>query len=191
MANRTYAMVKFSAVFGAMMLLTACTAGGQSRRPSAALPDGWHKYTDARFGFEIAYPDEYGIVPERNPAPFGAVKRVRFQDKQLLSSEFVDVEPPRFAVEVFEWSQPVPLADWLRSKGRLPADATITEVTLAGAREGVRLQLRQAIAPNDFVYFASNEFVYLLTPLGEHAEAMFQSFRLQPVNTNRRPARSR
>ena len=180
-------IARVGALFGATILLSACAAGAQ------AVPEGWHKYTDARFGFEIAYPDEYGIVPERGSPPFGAVKRVRFQERQLLSSEFVEVEPPRFAVEVFELGEPTALGDWLRSKNRLPAGASTTAVTLPGAREGTRIQLPLALAPNDFFYFASNRFVYLLTPLGLHARAMFKSFHLLAVYNNgeRRPPRSR
>jgi hypothetical protein len=190
MVKRIRLIVNVSTLFGAVILLLARTGASQSRTsgsPSGAVPAGWHRYTDAKFGFEIAYPDEYGIVAERNPAPSGAVKRVRFQEKQLLSSEFVELEPPRFAVEVFVLSQQTPLASWLRSKGRLPADASITKVTLAGAREGIRVQLRQQLAPNDFFYFMSNKLVYLLTPLGSHAPAMLKSFHLLPEPPAGRP----
>ena len=54
-----------------------------------------------QYGFGVSYPEEFGIVPETAAPPSGAVARVRFQEKELLSSDFVDREPARFMVEVF------------------------------------------------------------------------------------------
>jgi hypothetical protein len=145
--------------------------------PSGTVPAGWQTYTDATYRFAVAYPDEYGIIPEKTPPMGGAVERVRFQDKQLLSTDFADLEPARFTVEVFATKQSS-LTDWLRSINRLPAGATTTAVSLAGARKGIRVQTRQQLAPNDFYYFATNKYVYALTPLGMYSSAMLTSFRL-------------
>ncbi|HXN00156.1 MAG TPA: hypothetical protein VN982_16945 [Candidatus Dormibacteraeota bacterium] len=145
--------------------------------PSGTVPAGWQTYTDATYRFAVAYPDEYGIIPEKTPPMGGAVERVRFQDKQLLSTDFADLEPARFTVEVFA-AKESSLTDWLRSINRLPAGATTTAVSLAGARKGIRVQTRQQLAPNDFYYFATNKYVYALTPLGMYSSAMLTSFRL-------------
>ena len=162
-------------------LTIACAASSEPQNPispSGTVPAGWHVYTDATYGFAVAYPDEYGVIPEKTPPMGGVAERVRFQDKQLLSTDFTDLEPARFTVEVFAAKQSS-LTDWLRSMNRLPSGATTTAVSLAGAREGIRVQPRQQLAPNDFYYFARSEHVYALTPLGMYSSAMLASFRFR------------
>jgi hypothetical protein len=65
----------------------------------------------------------------------------------------------------------MPLADWLRSVAHLPAGAAITPMTVKGAREAVRVQQPQQLAPNDFYYFATTEY-------GQYVSDMLASFRL-------------
>jgi len=146
--------------------------------PSGAVPAGWQTYSDARHGFAVAYPDEFGIVPESAAPPGGALLRVRFLDRQLLGSQFADLEPPRFTVEVFPLGQSQTLTDWARTAGRLPRDAATTTMSLVGALEGLRIQQRLQLAPNDFFYFRTEQHVYALTPLGAHSAEMLDSFRL-------------
>jgi hypothetical protein len=159
----------------------ACAAAGDPQNPGApspTVPAGWQTYSNTAYRFSVAYPDEYGLVPEIAPPPSGAVLRVRFQEKELLSSDFVDLEPARFTVEVFPLYPPTALASWLRLKDRLPRDATTRSVSLAGAREGLLVQQRQQLAPNQFYYFATAEYIYALTPLGANSPAILASFRL-------------
>jgi hypothetical protein len=146
--------------------------------PSGAVPAGWQTYADARHGFAVAYPAEFGIVPESAAPPGGALLRVRFLDRQLLGSQFADLEPPRFTVEVFPVGQSKTLSDWAKAAGRLPRDAATTTISLAGALEGLRIQQRQQLAPNEFFYFRTRQHVYALTPLGAHSAQMLDSFRL-------------
>jgi hypothetical protein len=146
--------------------------------PSGVVQSGWRTYTDPAYRFAISYPEAFDIVPEATPPANGVRKRIRFQDKQLLTGPIAELEPPRFTIEVFPTTGAVSLADWLRSVGRLSAGATVTPVALAGAREGVRVQLRQQLAPNEFYSFATSEYVYTLTPLGMYASDMLASFRL-------------
>jgi len=124
------------------------------------------------------YPDDFGILPEPSSLPSGAIKRVRFQDKQILSGQFAELEPSRFTIEVFKPGPASSLTEWLRSRNRLPPDAVITTVSLNGAREGVRVQRRQQLAPNEFYYFATTDYVYALIPLAEYGTKMIASFRL-------------
>jgi len=147
--------------------------------PSQVIPAGWSDYTNTQYGFALSYPGEYGIVPETTPPASGANLRVRFQEKALLTSEFVDQEPARFMVEVFVLAQPPALTTWLRSKNRLPADALTSSMALAGAQEGLRVQQRQQLAPNDFYYFTNGNNVFALTPLGAHSAEILASFRLR------------
>jgi len=165
------------------MLLFACTSAGQPQTPaspSGTVPAGWQTYSNASYGFALGYPDAFGIVPESGPPPSGAVLRVRFLEREMLAGQFADLEPPRFTVEVFALGSAGSLADWARASGRLAGDATITAMSLAGAREGMRVQQRLQLAPNDFYYFRTDQRVYALTPLGAHSAEMLDSFHLIP-----------
>jgi len=105
---------------------------------------------------------------------------VRFQDKARASGQFADREPAQFAIEVFELDPPVPLRDWLDSTGLVPARATVEQVHLDGAGDGWRVRRPVLMAPNEFYYFATKEYVYRLTPLGPHSQDMLASFQLSP-----------
>jgi hypothetical protein len=173
---------RFPLIAVGLALSVACARSSEMQNPGApspsgTVPAGWQVYTDATHKFEVAYPGEYGIVPEKTAPAGGAVSRVRFQDKSLLSTEFGELEPPRFAVEVFPAKQSS-LMDWLRSNNRLPAGATATTVAMAGAQEGLRVQQPQQLAPNEFYYFSTSGYVYAVTALGTHASTMLASFRL-------------
>jgi len=52
-------------------------------------------------------------------------------------------------------------------------------MALAGAQEGLRVQQRQQLAPNDFYYFTNGNNVFALTPLGAHSAEILASFRLR------------
>ncbi len=134
-------------------------------------------HTDSVHRFAISYPHDLGVQREATAPPSGALTRVRFQAKEILSSAFAEMEPPRLTVEVFTLKSGTSLTDWLRSVNRLPVGATTTRLTLAGASDGVRVQLRQQLAPNDFYYLAAGGLVYALTPVGDSAD-MLASFRL-------------
>jgi hypothetical protein len=164
----------------AIIMTIVCRASNDSgtTAPSSVVQSGWRTYTDAAYRFSVLYPEALGILPEPTPAKDGARKRIRFQDSQVMSGPLAELEPPRFTIEVFATTGAVSLVDWLRSVHRLPAGATMTPVTLAGAREGLRVQLRQQLAPNEFYSFATTEYVYMLTPLGMYAADMLTSFRL-------------
>ncbi len=159
----------------------ACSeAGGPQVQPSptGATPAGWRVHTEAAYRFVVAYPPDLGVLPEKSAPASDVVKRVRFQDTGLMSSQFAELEPPRFTIEVFVATPSISLVDWLRSTGRLPEGAAVSDTTLAGATDGVRVQLRRQLAPNEFFYFSTNEYVYRLTLLGLYSPEMFASFRL-------------
>jgi hypothetical protein len=165
----------------AIAVTIACAASNDTpgiTLPSGVVQPGWQTYTDAAYRFAVSYPEALDILPEATPVANGVRKRIRFQDKHLLSGPFAELEPPRFTIEVSATTGAMSLADWLRSVDRLSAGAIVTPVTLAGAREGVRVQLRQQLAPNEFYSFATSEYVYTLTPLGMYASDMLASFRL-------------
>ena len=144
-------------------------------------PQKWLIYTDTAYGFSVKYPDTYVILPEPTPLPATTppvVHRVRFQDQQRASGQFVDREPAQFAIEVFELAPPAPLREWLHSARLIPARATVEHVHLVAAGHGLRVRLAVMIAPNEFYFFATKKYVYRLTPLGPYSKYMIDSFQI-------------
>ncbi|MBH0202822.1 MAG: hypothetical protein HP496_11140 [Nitrospira sp.] len=170
----------------ASVVLASCdSAMRQLDRPTGASPviqtKGWHMHTDPTYGFAVDYPKGYVILKERTlptPTQPPAVQRVRIQLKDIAAGHFADLEPPALTIHVFSRSSGRSLREWLDSFGLLPLGCEMTAVPLAGAREGVRVSLRQQLAPNEFFYFATDRFVYGLIPFGHESANMLRSFRL-------------
>ena len=59
----------------------------------------------------------------------------------------------------------------------------ISSVRLTGVKEGLRVIVRQQPAPNEFVYLATDEYVYGLIPFDAKGGKMLRSFRLIPDST--------
>lgn len=140
-------------------------------------PDEWFTYTDPDYGFAIKYPDVYVILPEPAALPETTppmLDRVRFQDKARASGEFVDREPAQFAIDIFDLSPALPLRDWLEAAEFVPDRATLEEVSLPGAGDGWSVRLPILLAPNEFYFFATDEFVFRLTPLGLYSQEMLE-----------------
>ena len=175
---------RFRAACYAGLLIASCSgsAGDLPGPDAVATPHEWKVWRDEQYGFELRYPTDVVVLPESQKAPSGgprSLRRVRFQHETIAAGAFADREPARFSIEVFENSHRESLRGWLRIYGRLPPGAEVTSINVAGAREALRVALRQALAPNEFVYAASERYVYALTPLGEHGEDMLASFLLE------------
>jgi len=166
-----------------MVFAIACSDAGESQMPTGptptAIPGGWQTYSDPIYGFSISYPSSYTILPDSAPPNPGAVKRLRFQDRQIATSPFADREPERFLVEVFPLAQATSLEAWLRSAGKLPADAVASAFSWPGAAEATRVRQRMALMPNEFYYFSTNRWVYALTPSADGV-TMLGTFVLAP-----------
>ena len=149
----------------------ACSSVGESQTPVAptptVMPDGWLTYSEPAYAFSISYPASFVVLPDSSPPVPGLVKRVRFQDRQIASSPLADREPERFLIQVFRWTQPTSLETWLRAAGKLPPDGDVSRFSWPGAREALVVRHRSAMAPNEFYYFATNNWAYALTPLGD------------------------
>lgn len=175
---------RLSNMIVASLVLASCSSEAQQGPvvPSPVVQTaGWLTHTDSTYGFAVRYPEEYVILKEAilpTPTQPPAVQRVRFQEKEIAAGQFADLEPPRFSVDVFERRPAGSLRDWLRSHDLLPAGAAIAAIQLQGAREALRVALRQQIAPNEFVYASTDRYVYRLTALGQNGEEMIASFRL-------------
>ena len=155
--------------------------GGPTGSSPVIQTAGGLMHTDSTYGFAVGYPKDYVILKEAalpTPTQPPMVQRVRFQQKEIAAGQFTDLEPPMFTIHVFTRSSGRSLRDWLDSFGLLPPGSEITAVRLAGASEGLRVALRQQLAPNEFVYFATDTYVYGLIPLGPERADMLASFRL-------------
>ena len=178
---------RLSGMIVASLLVASCsgTEAQDVSGPTGQSPvidkAGWQTYTDSAYGFSVQYPEEYVILAEAalpTPTRPPAVQRVRFQEKRIAASQFAELEPARFSIDVFEHRPAVALRDWLRSGEVMPAGASVTPVQIEGAQEALRVALRQQLAPNEFDYVSTARYVYRLTPLGQHGEQMLASFRL-------------
>lgn len=141
----------------------------------------WLVHTDTAYAFSVRYPDTYVILPEPTPLPATrppVVHRVRFQDQQRASGQFVDREPERFVIDLFKLDPPAGLREWLHSAGLISLRTTAEHVDIDGIGHGWRVRLPLMMAPNEFYFFASEKYVYRLTPLGPHGQEMLGSFEL-------------
>ncbi|MDH5337241.1 MAG: hypothetical protein OEW20_13050 [Nitrospira sp.] len=142
------------------------------------------KHTDRTYGFTVKYyPKEYVLLtdgPIQTATQPPAVQRVRFQRKDIAAGQVAGYEPPGLTVSVFERSPERLLHEWLDSAGLLPPGSEISPVRLTGVKEGLRVTLRQQPAPNEFVYFATDQYIYSLVPYGTKGGKILRSFRLLP-----------
>ncbi|MEK6786210.1 MAG: hypothetical protein AABY61_12090 [Nitrospirota bacterium] len=181
-----FRVVWLSYVIVASVIWASCdSAARQLDRPTGMSPviqtKDWQMHTDPTYGFAVEYPKEYVILKEvTHPTPTqpAAVQRVRLQRKDIATGQFADLEPPMLTIQVFPRPSGRSLRDWLNSFGLLPPGSEITPVQLQGAHEGLRVALRQQLAPNEFLYFATDRYMYGLIPFGPEGEKMLTSFRL-------------
>lgn len=145
------------------------------------------KHTDRTYGFTVKYyPSEYVLLTEgplQTTTQPPAVQRVRLQRKAIAAGQVSDQEAPGLTISVFTPSPERSLGEWLDSWGLLPPGSEISSVRLTGVKEGLRVTLRQQPAPNEFVYLATDEYVYGLIPFGAKGGKMLRSFRLLPDST--------
>ena len=175
-----------SNVIVASAVLASCDSaarqiGGPTESSPVIQTAGWLMHRDSTYGFAVGYPNDYVILKEAAlPAPTQPpmVQRVRFQQKDIAAGQFADLEPPMFTIHVFTRSSGRSLRDWLDSFGLLPPGSEISAVRLEGASDGLRVALRQQLAPNEFVYFMTDKYVYGLIPLGPDKAEILASFRL-------------
>jgi hypothetical protein len=175
-----------SYVIVASVIWASCDgAARQLDRPTGMSPviqtKGWQMYNNPTYGFAIEYPKGYVILKEvtlPTPTQPPAVQRVRLQRKDIAAGHFADLEPPVLTIHVFARSSGRSLREWLDSFGLLPPGSEVAPVQLQGAHEGLRVALRQQLAPNEFLYFATDRYVYGLIPFGPEGEKMLTSFRL-------------
>jgi len=156
--------------------------GGSSAEGEEPTPSAWLTDTDAAYGFSVEYPNTYTILPEPTTLPESkpqVIHEVRFLDKALAASDLAALEPPNFAIAVFEMGKPMTLRDWLSAEGGVPQDASVEPVHLQGAGDGWKVTLMVQMAPNEFYYVAAGKYVFELTPLGPYGDRMLATFQVQ------------
>lgn len=158
---------------------------GRSTESSTAVQtESREKYADHTYGFTVKYsPKEYVLLtddPHQAATQPPAVQRVHFQRKDIAAGQVADHEPPELTISVFERSPSPSLREWLDSSGLLPPGSEISPVRLTGVKEGLRVTQPQQPAPNEFVYLATDQYVYALVPYGAKGGKMLRSFRLLP-----------
>jgi len=167
---------------------TVVSAGSDDSDPGASegsQPDGgdemnkpvnWLTYSDTKFGFSISYPDAYILLPEadlpKDGAP-GLVYRVRFLNSDLATSDTANLQPPDFSIALFENPSAIPLNAWVDAN----APKGSTEEIKLNDVSCLKVTMTTLMAPNQFYFCAWNRYIYQLTPLGQYAEAMLESFK--------------
>ncbi|MGZ8385699.1 MAG: hypothetical protein ACXWWI_07005 [Nitrospira sp.] len=195
MANGTPILLRagwFSIMIVAGVVLASCDSTvrqiGRSTESSPVVQtEGREKHADHTYGFTVKYsPKDYVLLTEsplQTTTQPPAVQRVRFQPKDIATGQVADRESPGLTISVFTLSPGRSLGEWLDSSGLLPPGSEISLIRLSGAKEGLRVALRQQPAPNEFVYFATDQYVYGLIPFGAKGGKMLRSFRLIPDST--------
>ncbi|MDH4236077.1 MAG: hypothetical protein OEV17_02415 [Nitrospira sp.] len=182
----------FSMMIVAGVVLAGCDStvrhiGRSTESSTVVQAESREKHTDRTYGFTVKYyPKEYVLLtddPHQATTQPPAVQRVHFQQKDIATGQVADHEPPGLTISVFERSPERSLREWLDSSGLLPPGSEISSVRLTGVKEGLRVTLRQQPAPNEFVYFATDQYVYGLIPVGAKGGKMLRSFRLLPDST--------
>jgi hypothetical protein len=156
----------------------------ESKAPSGLTLEGqaetlisWLTYQDQEYPFSIDYPDSYVILPAEVEFETDGPKllhQLRFLDRQLASGDTADLEVPNFTIEVYELeslSLDTFLDEYFKRGNREPYDH--------GGLTGFKVFFNQMIAPNEFYYFADQNQVYKLIPLGLYSQEMLESFRIQ------------
>jgi hypothetical protein len=192
MAHDTPILIRvgyFSMMIVAGLVLAGCDSTvlqvSKSTESSPAVrTESREKHTDHAHGFTVKYyPTEYVLLmddPHQATTQPATVHRVHFQRKDIVTGQVADHEPPGLTISVFERSPSPSLRDWLDSSGLLPPGSEISSVRLTGVKEGLRVTFRQQPAPNEFVYYATDQYVYGLVPYGAKGGKMLRSFRLLP-----------
>jgi hypothetical protein len=162
------------------------TTGGQAEPNPGSAPDGppmpdapltWISYTDPAFGFSLTYPDLYTILKEKQP--FSAIAptllgRFRLLETEIANSEFAEMDPPKFSLEIYANPGGLTLDKWIAANA--PGSGDLQSVQVDGMACS-QLTLRIEIAPNQFIFCSKGDKVFKFTPLGPHALEILASFK--------------
>jgi hypothetical protein len=140
--------------------------------------EGWQLYRDSRYDYQIHYPPSYVVVERAGGEPSDLLATVEFRDRHLVRAATAHLEPPQFAIEVFDNRARLPARKWLEAAGRLGGqqNVQVESIPLAGV-VALRVSSPLLLAPNSFICLGRETSMFILTPLGEYAEEMLDTFR--------------
>jgi hypothetical protein len=139
-------------------------------------PVQWIEYTDPNLGYSLSYPTIYTILPETQAlsdlSPI-MVGRLRMLEPEIAKSEFADMEPPKFSIEIFSNEQALPLDGWLTTTG---LDGDLEKFQVDGV-ECQKLTLKIQLAPNQFIICMHDDKIFKFTPMGLYSDEILKSFK--------------
>ena len=166
------------ALFG-MLVVAGCASDAQPAGPTGVVPAGWEIYRNVPYRFSVAYPPDAVLLPEPTRSSGSTppvIYRARFMNKDIAAGAFADRELPYLTIEVFERGAAATVRSWLDGAGRVPPGASANSAPNVSGFETIHVRLRQALAPNEFVYVGTDRYVYALIPLGDTGTRMAASF---------------
>lgn len=149
---------------------------GDPAAGSATSPIQWSDYQDTTLGFSLSIPSLY--IPLKEPTSLADVNtnllgRLRLLEPDLANSDFAEMEPPKFSVEVYSNVQALSLEDWLSTN---TSDGDLESVQVDGV-DCQKITLKIQLAPNQFIFCDHDNRVYKLIPLGPESEKILASFK--------------
>ena len=162
---------------------TSPSADGGARREvlasGAVDKQSWQTYVNKDFGFSIDYPPSVTVVESRTNGHGSLLLSVRLLGPEETSPVLRDRAPGRFALAVFANRERLALAAWLDANG-WPfgaglGDASSIEI---GGAAALDIATGRMLAPNRYIYVASNGVIIRMAPIGSESERILNSFRL-------------
>ncbi|MGH9380108.1 MAG: hypothetical protein ACRD2Z_05800 [Thermoanaerobaculia bacterium] len=152
--------------------------GGTSGAPPTG-SESWKSQRFDEYGLVVRVPSSYvQLTPVGEPIPAPA-HRLAFGEPRDPGSPTAGLEPPAFAVDIYDNREGLSLDAWLDGTGvREEAGRwSLSPATVAG-RDGRLLAGSAQMAPNAFYYVAAGSFVYRMTPLGPEGERILAEIEL-------------
>ena len=157
------------------------SSGNESGDDTAGLseeevPVNWITYIDPNFGFSLQYPDTYTTLAE--PQNFAEIApaligRLRLLEPSLAKSDFAELEPPKFSIEIYANDPGLSLNDWMDAN--MPSgDKETAQIDNINC---TKLTQQILLAPNQFIVCEYSGNIFKFTPLGLYSEEILASFK--------------
>lgn len=148
--------------------------GGNSSGSGTAMQ--WINYKDPTFGYSLTYPDIYTTLKEpqtfNNIAP-DLIGRFRLLEPSLAKSDFAEMEPPKFSIEIYSNTKGLALKDWVNSSY---SGEEMENVKVSGI-DCIKISLKIQLAPNQFILCNHDNKIYKFTLAGNQSKEILDSFK--------------
>lgn len=136
----------------------------------------WSTYANRRFELTLRYPPDYAATEIDTPSLPARVLRLALQPVSLRNP--TGLEPPAFAVDVYDNVSRQSLSAWLTGSGLVAGMRRPTQDAVqVGGVPGVRVIDQILLAPNTFYFVARGQFIYRFTPLGPYSDQILDTVR--------------